>query len=228
MHEVVLGVTGEPDSRSGYLVGIRELDALVQCAVAPRLAAAWWERTSAQPGALLSLSAADVQRGLPPGVQLSTLLWRPSPNYSVEWRPTMPDHALLSERFEFSAAHRLHSAALSPDENRRIFGKCSNEHYHGHNYRLEVCVRIPLEATPAFGSAQLGPIVGAQVLDRYDHKNLNLDVEEFRTVVPSVENIAAACHARLADPIRDAGVDLVRVTVWETDKTSATYPADVP
>jgi 6-pyruvoyltetrahydropterin/6-carboxytetrahydropterin synthase len=228
VHEVVLGVVGTPDAASGYIVGIRDLDALVLASVAPRLRDAWRAAGRVAPGALLAQSAREIERGLPSGVALATVLWRPSPHYAIEWRPTMPDHVMLAEQYEFSAAHRLHSPALSDEDNRRIFGKCSNEHFHGHNYRLEVCVRIAVAAVPSFGSAQLGPIVGARVLEPFDHRNLNLDVEEFRAVVPSVENIAVACHARLAAAIAAAGAELVRVTVWETERTSATYPADAP
>lgn len=152
----------------------------------------------------------------------------------------MPSTALLSERFEFAASHRLHCPDLSDAENRRIFGKCNNANGHGHNYRIEVSVRVPVPAVGAAASA--GPsgsgraragltlpvlegIVARTVIDRFDHRNLNMDVAEFRDTVPSVENIAAACHALLEHPVREAGGTLERVTVWETDKTSATYPA---
>ncbi|MBL9141526.1 MAG: 6-carboxytetrahydropterin synthase, partial [Phycisphaerae bacterium] len=97
---------------------------------------------------------------------------------------------------------------------------------HGHNYRLEVSVRVPVHAAkPVLSAAELEQLVGRTVIDRYDHKHLNLDVPEFATAVPSVENIAKACHELLRDPVHQRGAHLASVRVWETDKTSATYPA---
>jgi 6-pyruvoyltetrahydropterin/6-carboxytetrahydropterin synthase len=139
----------------------------------------------------------------------------------------MPSTAILSERFEFAAAHRLHCQQLTDEQNRSIFGKCNSPNGHGHNYRVEVSVRVPIEQTvPSFTLRHLEEIVATTVIDRFDHKHLNVDTQEFATVNPSVENIAAACHALLVAPIQERGGELVRVTVWETEKTSATYPAD--
>lgn len=139
----------------------------------------------------------------------------------------MPHSAVLSERFEFAAAHRLNCSQLSEAENRRVFGKCNNQNGHGHNYRIEVSVRVPVGGSlPGFTAADLEDVVGRTVIERFDHKHLNLDTQEFAEVNPSVENIAAACHGLLEAPVRERGAVLMRVTVWETDKTSATYPAE--
>ena len=73
--------------------------------------------------------------------------------------------------------------------------------------------------------ARLETLVRETVVDRFDHTHLNLDTDEFAELNPSVEHIARVCHALLADPVRAAGGCLEQVTVWETEKTSCTYPA---
>ena len=130
----------------------------------------------------------------------------------------------LSQKFEFSATHRLHNPAFSDDDNRRTYGKCNNPHGHGHNYEVQVTLRgTPgrtglLVDVPAFER-----IVAAAVIDRFDHKNLNVEVPEFREVIPSVENIAMTIYHLLKRPFADTGTSLASVTVWETPKTWCEY-----
>lgn len=227
--EVEICVRGATDPATGYLVGIQELDRLVRLHVVPSFsqalrAAAHGDGPVPQAAMLLAQSAAALKADLPSSARLWALRWRPSPFLCVEWSPRMPGTALLSETFEFAAAHRLHCPDLTEAENRRIFGKCNNPNGHGHNYRVEVAVRVPLEGA-AFSQPQLEDVVNRTIIDRWDHRHLNLDTEEFRTVNPSVENIAAASHRLLAAALRGTAAELVQVRVWETDKTSATYPA---
>ena len=229
VQEVEICVLGAPDPATGYLVGIQELDRLVRKHVGPRLSQALADALrghvpAPQPAALLALCAPGVQADLPSVAHLWALRWRPSPFLCVEWSPRMPGTALLSETFEFAAAHRLHCPDLTEAENRRIFGKCNNPNGHGHNYRVEVAVRVPLEGAH-FGQPQLEDVVNRTIIDRWDHRHLNLDTEEFRTVNPSVENIAAACHRLLNAALAGTPAALCHVRVWETEKTSATYPA---
>jgi 6-pyruvoyltetrahydropterin/6-carboxytetrahydropterin synthase len=130
----------------------------------------------------------------------------------------------LSQQFEFSAAHRLHTATLSEAENIEIFGRCNNPNGHGHNYELEVVVAgvpdtqtgvvIPLE--------ELQRIVNQRIIDPFDHKHLNLDCAEFRDLNPTVENIARVLYGRLKGHI-PAPAKLVSVRVWETPKTMCEY-----
>ena len=134
----------------------------------------------------------------------------------------------LTRKAEFSASHYYHNPDFTPEENRRIFGKCNNPSGHGHNYRLEVSVEALLDAqgTSPFTLQSLERIVNETVIRRFDHKHLNMDTAEFANVNPSVENIARASHGLLEEPIRAAGARLARVTLWETEKTSCSYPAD--
>jgi 6-pyruvoyltetrahydropterin/6-carboxytetrahydropterin synthase len=88
-----------------------------------------------------------------------------------------------------------------------------------------VAARVPTgENSGAFGSAAMEAIVMRTVIDRFDHRHLNVDCPEFAKLNPSVENIAMVCHRLLAPELAAAGVQIDHVTVWETEKTSATYP----
>jgi 6-pyruvoyltetrahydropterin/6-carboxytetrahydropterin synthase len=98
----------------------------------------------------------------------------------------------VTKRYRFSASHRLHSPAFSDQENRAMFGKCNNPHGHGHNYQLEIAVRG--EVDPGSGRAvdpdRLDRLVHDHVLRVLDHSNMNADVPEFKSEVPTTENLA--------------------------------------
>jgi 6-pyruvoyltetrahydropterin/6-carboxytetrahydropterin synthase len=231
--ELEVEVVGEPDPTTGYLIGIQHLDAAVREAIVPRFEAAF-RRGEHEPVPLLLEAASTLGRRLP--VRLSGLLLRLTPFHAIEWlagAPGTPEApavterstVLLRQRFEFAASHRLHAAGLDDEANREVFGKCNNPHGHGHNYKVETCVETPLDGTTGPSMPEIEAVVGREVVDRFDHRHLNLDCEEFRTLNPSVEHIAAVSFGRLREPIAALGGILRSVTVWETDKTSATYPA---
>ena len=129
----------------------------------------------------------------------------------------------LTRSFEFSAAHRLYCEDYSDEENRRVFGKCSNPHGHGHNYVLEVT----LGGTPCdthgtlVEPPRLDHIVKERVIDPFDHRNLNTECPEFATLNPSVENIARAIWRRLEGAFDRCR--LLSIRVWETPKTYAEF-----
>lgn len=130
---------------------------------------------------------------------------------------------ILTKRFHFSAAHRLHAEQLSDAENAEIFGKCNGVNGHGHNYMLEVSVAgdvDPVTGMVMNGSA-LRTMVGENLLIHVDHKNLNLDVERLAGVNPTVENLALHfwqwLRASLPPHMR------LIVTLSETDSINATY-----
>ncbi|HYE02205.1 MAG TPA: 6-carboxytetrahydropterin synthase, partial [Phycisphaerales bacterium] len=167
------------------------------------------------------------------GGRLGAVVWRLSPYYRLEMETTAPDRALIRQQFELAASHRLHVPTLSAEQNRTLFGKCNNPKGHGHNYRVEPCVEVPVgEGTAAgFGLADLERITQRVLISRFDHTHLNEDMPEFSSrtgVNPSVENIAQVFFRLLAPAIKaEAGqaATLRSLTVWETDKTAATYPA---
>ncbi len=123
----------------------------------------------------------------------------------------------------FNAAHRLHNPDLSNDENEKIYGKCNNKYYHGHNYELEVGVKG--ENDPLTGYVIdmkiLSELIKTYVLDPFDHKNLNEQVEEFKTLIPTAENIAVVIYNKLRPHI-DPSKELI-ITLYETPRNYVTY-----
>jgi len=124
----------------------------------------------------------------------------------------------------FNAAHRLHNPEWNAEDNALIFGKCNNPNFHGHNY--ELIVRLSGEVDPktgyVFDMKILSDLIKEHVLDRFDHKNLNLDVEEFKTLNPSAENIAIVIYDILREKISN-DYDL-KITLFETARNYDEYP----
>lgn len=206
---------GTPDPVTGYILPIQVIDQAV------REASLACTRVSGPTAWLAQLHARLAERH---GVLASRLSLRQNPFLQRTLEAHMPERCLLTLRFDFAASHRLHCPSLGDEENRRVFGKCNNPAGHGHNYRLEVEVETPL-ASPSLQPGQLAEIVQQHAVDRLDHKHLNADVPEFRDTNPSVEWIARTCFDWLERPLASVGGRLRRVRLWETEKTSAIYPA---
>ncbi len=123
----------------------------------------------------------------------------------------------------FNAAHRLHNPAWDDAKNARVFGKCNNPNYHGHNYNL--LVRLTGEVDPqtgyTFDMKRLSDLIKAEVTDRFDHRNLNLDTEEFRELNPTAENMAVVIWRRLRAVLPPALT--LAVTLYETDRNFVEY-----
>ena len=124
----------------------------------------------------------------------------------------------------FNAAHRLHNPNWTDERNEAVFGKCNNPNWHGHNYELVV----KLTGTPdpdtgyVYDMKLLSDLLKKKVTDRFDHKNLNLDVPEFREMNPTAENIAAVIFNILRAEI-DESLDL-KVILYETERNYVEYP----
>jgi 6-pyruvoyltetrahydropterin/6-carboxytetrahydropterin synthase len=134
----------------------------------------------------------------------------------------------LTRRATFSASHYYWNEAWTPEKNREVFGRCANRNGHGHNYTLEVTVAG--EPDPATGFVVdrkwLKDVIEREVLAHYDHRHLNLEVEEFAAgkLMPTTENIAIAVWRRLEPAVRAAGgVRLNRIRVHETPEIFAEY-----
>ena len=125
----------------------------------------------------------------------------------------------------FNAAHRLNNAAWDEATNEKVFGKCNNPSYHGHNYEIEVKVtgEPALDTGFVIDLKMLSDIVKDSVLEKFDHKNLNLDVKEFKNLNPTAENIVIVIYNILRDKI-DKNLDL-QVRLYETPRNFAEYPA---
>jgi 6-pyruvoyltetrahydropterin/6-carboxytetrahydropterin synthase len=124
----------------------------------------------------------------------------------------------LTRKAEFSASHFYHNPKFTPEENRRVFGKCNNPHGHGHNYTLEVTVKGPVNERSGFvmDLKQLKEIMNREVIDALDHRHLNHEVPEFKEQIPTTENLAIAIWRRLEGKW-DGGAQLYRVRVYENE-----------
>lgn len=125
----------------------------------------------------------------------------------------------------FNAAHRLNNPTFTEEENQRVFGKCNNTNYHGHNYELVVkVIGYPDEQTGYVMDMKiLSDLIKKEVLHKFDHRNLNLDTEEFKNLNPTAENIAMVIWSILRKVI-DNELELF-VILHETDNNFVQYPA---
>ena len=126
----------------------------------------------------------------------------------------------------FNAAHRLHNDKWSDEKNREVFGLCNNPLYHGHNYDLEV--RLTGEVNPETGFLydlkDLKEVIKVHVENHLDHKNLNLEVPEFKELNPTAENICFVIYNILRSKI-ESDYD-ISITLWETPRNFVRYPAE--
>ncbi|WP_234733967.1 6-pyruvoyl trahydropterin synthase family protein [Tellurirhabdus bombi] len=125
----------------------------------------------------------------------------------------------------FNAAHRLHNPEWTEEVNQRVFGKCNNPHYHGHNYELIVQVTGEVDSKTGYvyDMKLLSDLIKEQVTDRFDHRNLNLDTEEFKNINPTAENIAIVIYDKLRPHINES-LDL-KIRLYETERNFVEYPA---
>lgn len=132
----------------------------------------------------------------------------------------------VTRRLRFNAAHRLHNPALTEEENRRLFGKCNNPNWHGHNYTLEVSVRGPIDERTGYvvDLGALARLVEERVIDEVDHRNMNVDVPFMQGIIPTTENIVVAIWRRLEPHLAPAR--LVRLRLWETENNFAEYEGE--
>jgi 6-pyruvoyltetrahydropterin/6-carboxytetrahydropterin synthase len=129
----------------------------------------------------------------------------------------------VTRRMTFNAAHRVHNPALSDEENRAIFGKCNNPNWHGHNYVLEVSVAGEIDERTGY-VVDLGivkQVVQDAIIDRVDHRNLNIEVDFMRGIIPTTENLVVACWRVLEPRFRPAR--LKRLRLWETENHHVEY-----
>jgi 6-pyruvoyltetrahydropterin/6-carboxytetrahydropterin synthase len=131
----------------------------------------------------------------------------------------------VSRKEHFNAAHRLFNPSWSDEKNLEVFGKCSYPNYHGHNYEVIVTVtgEPNAETGYVFDMKVLSDLVKENVLNKFDHKNLNLDTEYFKTLNPTAENIVIVIWNILREKI-DQSLDL-KVTLYETERNFVEYPA---
>jgi len=132
---------------------------------------------------------------------------------------------LLTRRVQLCAAHRLHSIHLSDEENKKLYGKCNGANGHGHNYVIKVSVVGDIDEVTGMviNLVKLKKLIECKVMELLDHKNLDKDVEFFRTNPSTVENICVFVWRQLADDISKEGCELKKVKIHETENCSAVY-----
>jgi 6-pyruvoyltetrahydropterin/6-carboxytetrahydropterin synthase len=220
-----VSVSGEIDPATGMVLNITDLNRLLQERVVAPLDCEFltrehpfmegWVPTTEN---LARAIWRRVEEGLK-GALLTRVRLYEHERLAAECRRAEGGYMLLFTRtYEFAASHRLHSHALSDAENREIFGKCNNPNGHGHNYKLEVTVRGPVDDRTGMlvDLGALDRVVRDEVVTRYDHRHLNLDLPEFRELNPTSENLVQVIWDRLAGKIE--GARLHRVTIRETER----------
>lgn len=220
--EVGLEVEGPLDPRTGFVLDVVRIDELIWHWVIPNL----WDLVNnelcrgrsihyQQLLKLIRICWLAVEDKIEAG-RLVGLYLRPGPCRTIRMEHKMVLH---TERFRFSAAHRLWNPNWTEAENRAAFGSCANPNGHGHNYALEVTVRVP--DTEGFNPLDLTELVNQQVIVKLDHRNLNLDVPFFEAVNPTMEQIARFAWEALVGRL---GPKLLHcVTVWESDRSCCSY-----
>ncbi len=137
----------------------------------------------------------------------------------------MGNKVAVYRKEHFNAAHRLHNPAWDEATNDKVFGKCNNPHYHGHNY--ELVVKLTGEPDPETGYVMdlkiLSDLINDLVIERFDHKNLNEDTIEFKNLNPTAENICVVIYQLLREKI-NSSLDL-QVRLYETPRNFVEYPA---
>ena len=130
----------------------------------------------------------------------------------------------IVRREHFNSAHRLHNPMWSDEKNTAVFGKCNNPNYHGHNYDLEVkVIGIVNEDTGyVIDTKHLSDLIKEHVLNKFDHKNLNLDVEVFKTLNPTAENIAIVIY-NILRPLIEENYEL-KIKLYETPRNFVEFP----
>ena len=129
----------------------------------------------------------------------------------------------ISRKTHFNAAHKLYRPDWSDEKNKQVFGKCANENFHGHNYDLTVSLtgKVDPETGYVYDLAKLKDIIKKEVEDYLDHKNLNLDIPEFKNLNPTAENIAILIYDRL---INHFNPDYkLKITLYETPRNFVEY-----
>jgi 6-pyruvoyltetrahydropterin/6-carboxytetrahydropterin synthase len=131
----------------------------------------------------------------------------------------------VTRRERFNAAHRLFRSEWSDERNLEVFGKCSNPNWHGHNYELQVTVAGEPDPVTGFviDLKILSTIIKHRVIDKIDHRNLNLDVDFMKGVMPSTENLAMVIWNQLSDDVKAHGSELYSIKLFETENNFVEY-----
>lgn len=131
----------------------------------------------------------------------------------------------ITRRERFNAAHRLFREDWSDAKNQEVFGKCSNPYWHGHNYILFVTVKGEVDPETGFviNLKKLSEILNVKIIDKIDHKNINLEVDFMKGLIPSTENLAIAIWKELEGDIKALNAQLDSIKIYETENNFVEY-----
>ena len=137
----------------------------------------------------------------------------------------MKKNISVTRKEHFNCAHRLHNPNWSDEKNSIFYGKCNNPNYHGHNYNLEVTITGALNEESGYliDMKLLSDIIKQEILNPFDHKNLNLDVEDFKNLNPTAENMAIVMYNKLKNRL-DNHFE-IKIKLYETERNSVIYPS---
>lgn len=130
----------------------------------------------------------------------------------------------INRKEHFNAAHRLFNESWSDEKNEEVFGKCNNPNWHGHNYEMVVSLKgeVDPDTGYVYDMKKLSDLIKERVLNKFDHKNLNLDVTEFKNLNPTAENIVKVIYDLLRPEIEDRYE--MKITLYETERNFVEYP----
>ena len=243
-YRVDLTVAGAIDPRSGMVINITDVDAVLKAGVVRPLHGTLLDRDVAAfrdqpptPENLTRFIWEECAPALPPQGRLARVTLQPTDTLRAELsildprRPRQEGTSpvlTLTRTYDFSASHRLHSQHLSDAENAEVFGKCNRANGHGHNYEVEVTLTGPTD--PATGRLlpleTLDSVVDEEVLTPFDHRHLNYDIPEFRDLNPTSENLTRVIWDRLSRRLSATDIgpaSLYRVVVRETARNYFEY-----
>jgi 6-pyruvoyltetrahydropterin/6-carboxytetrahydropterin synthase len=218
-------VKGELDQQSGIVVNITDIDRVMKAFIKEEL-----------DGKFLNKENEFFKAHIPTTENIVTFIWEGLEKQFIDCelhKITLHENDFLysekeadsmvrlTRKYHFSTAHRLHSEKLSDEENLKIFGKCNNPYGHGHNYYLEVTVNGQPDLVTGMITdiGDLDNVVEKKVLQKFDHKHLNLDTEEFKHLNPTSENVAVVIWDLLEDDVNQ----LYKIGLYETEKNYFEY-----
>ena len=220
-------LASELDSDTGFVVNVSQIDEAVRAGVVP-LFAEMVQETFQVRQKLTLMSLVEVLKKSwvvigdsfqPKIVKRLSLDLNPFKRITIQSNEAKM--FIFSEKFEFSAMHRLWNDKFDEAKNFEMFGKCANTAGHGHNYILEVSVEKRVDSQDDGWHSEFEKDVKEHFLDLVDHKNLNVDVAEFESLNPTVENLSLLAWQKLEKRMKNA--KLHKVVVWENDRTYCSY-----
>ena len=226
-YEIEVSCHAPRNPQTGFVESIYVIDNAVRTHVVPMLSEAFLATPTIEPHELLPSLFKRVESKITSRV--TRLAWRLSPYYEVSMNQADTHHVCVKRRYTFSAAHRLHNDDFDDQRNTELYGKCALPSGHGHNYELQTSIEIPIGPnSEAMTGVEMDALVHKHVIDLFDHRNLDLDIDAFKSMNSTLENITVECHRLLLSAFNDERGRLANVRVWETDRTSCEYPPPVP